>query len=696
MKEKASNDISIMDVTVRDGSYAIGYQYTPDRVSDIVTSLDEAGIDYAEVNHGCGLGACRLPGLQAAASDLEYIRAAKRVAKRIRVGAIAGPERVTKTHDIDEIIHEVDFIRFAANSNDPLTVKANIELARGLRADLPIFFQLMRSSRIPRFDLIESAKKVEEMGVDTLYIVDTAGHFSPDEIGELVSDLKSQVGMEIGFHGHNNLDLAVANSLAAVKAGATFVDASLKGMGRGAGNAQMGPLISLLKRMGFAASIDLEELLYAAEEFISPIMPPRFGIDSIEIITGDKNIDLYPLDFYRRISDVGKIDLIDLIYKMASDKKIVEIDRPGISRALKGLDRDASKIFDSLEGRTVAAESKAKLPPIRKGMDHVVLFALGTPIKGMDLPATILDKLSDEFRSTDFRLIPFDQKNIEYIEKAEVLFSYTITPDILKQATSLKWFHSVITGPDIYTFPELVESKIHVTSPRGVYSNPVAETVIGLMLSLSRKIATSIHMQDERSFDAATIISEHPPSRELSGSNALIIGMGGIGEAVAKRCRGMEMNVTGVVQKKTDNLHHANKVIELCDLGSAIEKADFIILSCPLTNKTRGMFTAKEFAIMKSTACIINIARGELTDELALAAALVNGDIGGAAADVFSVEPLPSTHPLYGAPNMIITPHISGWSTHFWERAVARFRENYKRHLEGKNLIGEVDFRRGY
>ena len=224
--------LSILDVTIRDGSYAIGYQYTPNRIFDIIQSLDEAGIDFAEVNHGCGLGAGRMPGLKAAASDLEYVRAAKKAAKSIKIGVNRRARKplqnaaISMKSSMKSTSYDLlQTVMIPSSSN-----QTSNTLAKGAN-DLPIFFQLMRSSRLPTGAIIESAKKVEQMGVDTLYIVDTTGHFSPDGIGELISDLKTQIGIAIGFHGHNNLDLGRRKLSCSDQSRSHFRRCQLKGNG---------------------------------------------------------------------------------------------------------------------------------------------------------------------------------------------------------------------------------------------------------------------------------------------------------------------------------------------------------------------------------------------------------------------------------------------------------------------------------
>ena len=338
-------EVSILDVTIRDGSYAINYQYVPHQVSEVAAALSGAGIDYMEVSHGCGLGAAENMGLPSAASDADYVRAARKAGKRIKVGVIAGAAPATQRKDIDAVIDEVDFIRFAANCDNPGLVEANVAYAKKTAPKLKIFLQMMRSTRRPKKELVAAGRRAESMGVELVYLVDTAGHFIPEETADIVSTMTAKLSIGVGFHGHDNLCMAVANSMAAIEAGATSVDASLRGMGRGAGNAQLECLVSLMKRRGFAKKVDLNKLVEAAERIIAPIMPPRRGVDAVDLTTADANVDLYPLSLYEGIAFAAGVPLSKIIEALGKDPSVTEVDPDAVARALKKLRLDPSKVF---------------------------------------------------------------------------------------------------------------------------------------------------------------------------------------------------------------------------------------------------------------------------------------------------------------------------------------------------------------
>lgn len=341
-------DLSILDVTVRDGSYAIGHQYTAEDVSTIVETLDAAGIDYIEVSHGCGLGAKENFGLPAGASDAEYARAAKNSAENAKIGVIANAAPATQPRDIDAVIDTVDFIRFATNCDKPTAVSSNIEYARKRKPDLTVFLQLMRCNRRAPGEIAAAGRMAADMGIDLIYVVDTAGSLMPEDVRATVGALSDACEARVGFHGHNNLGLAIANTLAAVDAGAQTVDASLRGMGRAGGNAQLEALISLLNRRGMARHVDLDMVVAAGEMHIQPIMPAAAGIAEIDVLTADANIDLYPLDVYQRLAAAAEIPLLELIRTLGADELTVEVDVGSLQRALQKFGKNPKAVLASL------------------------------------------------------------------------------------------------------------------------------------------------------------------------------------------------------------------------------------------------------------------------------------------------------------------------------------------------------------
>ena len=182
----------------------------------------------------------------------------------------------------------------------------------------------------------------------------------------------------------------------------------------------------------------------------------------------------------------------------------------------------------------------------------------------------------------------------------------------------------------------------------------------------------------------------------IANSNVLIVGMGAIGGAVADRMTQLGARVTGIRRRHTQ-VHQAVAQLSTPDrLQTLLPDADVVVISAPHTRDTRGMIGPAELSVMKRDAVLVNVSRGQLIDEAALATALERGAIGGAALDVFVDEPLPADSPFWTLPNVLITPHTSGFRPDHWDAAVALFADNLRRFEEGRDLINVVDKVAGY
>jgi 4-hydroxy-2-oxovalerate aldolase len=684
--------LSLLDVTLRDGSYAIQYQFTPTHVAQIITALHESGIDLIELGHGCGLGARENLGISAAASDAEYVRAARAAAPGARLGVIAGPFPVTYTKDIDAVIESLDFIRFAANCDKPKAVEANLAYARRRKPNLLVFFQMMRSTRLRPEALLSSARQVADMGADVVYLVDTAGHYLPEEIADIIGLFTSELKIGVGFHGHNNLSLAVANTIAAVDAGARYVDASLKGLGRAAGNAMLEAVVSILKRKGMLKEVNLDALIEAGEKLIVPLMPSRKGVEAIDVITADANIDLYPLEGYRQMSRSLGLDFVAFIRMLAADPKLVEAGQMDVNRVLLR----NSEILKSRPPLSEPAHEVFCSAGLAETKQVRVMLTFKGALSPGDCPENLIRSLSEDHPDVAFCLAPFDPERIRGIEDAEVLFAHSLTPSLLASAKSLKWFHSLLIGVEYLDFSEIKKRGITITMPKGAHSVPVAESAVSLMLALSRKLKDCISMQESRKWGTVDIIHAKAPVRELSGGMVAIVGLGGIGMEIARRCASLGMRVHATVSSMREKPSFIEKLFPRDGIDEALLEADFVILACPLTSATKGLMNRERISRMKAGAFLVNVARGPIIDETALLDALRTGHIAGAALDVFGQEPLPASHPFYGMPQVIMTPHVAGWSSRYWERSMERFNANLKCYLKGEPLEGVIDVERGY
>lgn len=336
--------VQLMDVTVREGSTVIGYQWSAGQVAEIAKAIDEAGIPYMEVGNGGGLGVSDdyYRGIQPQSTDIEQIRAAKKWVKRCQIGFMANPQPFTQPEHIEAVKGKVDFLRIAARIDDIEAAKGNVETAN--RCGIPVFFQMMRSSKFAPKEIVKAARQAASFGPQAVYLVDTNGYFLPDEVSAIIADLKKNLKTAVGFHAHNNLGLAVANSLAAVQAGADFVDASLLGLGRDSGNATLEALVAALQRKGQAKKIDFKKLITAAGQFIQPIIPSQAKLSPLMTAQGQANVCCYPIDFYLQIVHAAGVDFLDFLDVLGRDPAT----EPDTKKALRTMGKDADKIFKKL------------------------------------------------------------------------------------------------------------------------------------------------------------------------------------------------------------------------------------------------------------------------------------------------------------------------------------------------------------
>ena len=276
---------------------------------------------------------------------------------------------------------------------------------------------------------------------------------------------------------------------------------------------------------------------------------------------------------------------------------------------------------------------------------------------------------------------------------AAVLLGWDFRAGDLEQAwdvaSDLRWIHWGGAGVDALLFPRLVDSDVAVTNARGVFDEPMAEYVLGLILALAKDLPGTLQAQRERRWRYRT-------AERVQGKRVLVVGAGSIGRAIARLLRAAGLQVEGVGRRARAQDADFGVVHAVDDLNRVLGAADYVVLITPLTAQTRGLFDAARFAAMAPQARFINVGRGALVAEGALLAALRSGAIAGAALDVFVTEPLPEDSPMWDAPNLIVSPHMSG-DTHGYREVVAvRFAENLRRFAAGQPLENLIDRKLGF
>jgi phosphoglycerate dehydrogenase-like enzyme len=271
------------------------------------------------------------------------------------------------------------------------------------------------------------------------------------------------------------------------------------------------------------------------------------------------------------------------------------------------------------------------------------------------------------------------------IGEAEILYAWGFPGDLLGEAKRLRWIQSMGAGVEGFLVPAL-PAGVAITRAAGIFGPWMAEYTLGWALWTTQKIERFRDQQRARHWRPVD------PAR-LHGATLCVVGLGDIGRAIARAARALGMRVVGI-SRSGRGFREAHRVAGPAALTRALGEADFVVVTVPLTEATRGLIGAAQLAAMKPTAWLINIARGAVVDEAALVTALRERRIGGAVLDVFSAEPLPPGHPLWALDNAVITPHISGPSTPAEIGPI--FDDNLRRYLAGRPLRHVADRRRGY
>ena len=278
--------ILLHDMCLRDGMHAKRHQISLDEMVQLSTALDDAGVPLIEVTHGDGLGGASLNYGFPAHTDEEYLSAVVPKMKQAKISALLLPGIGTVDHLRMAHEHGVSTIRVAAQCTEADVTEQHIALSRTLGMDTVGF--LMMAHMLEPKALLEQAKLMESYGANCIYCTDSAGYMLQDDVYTRIATLREGLKLEteIGFHGHHNLALGVANSLSAVEAGANRIDGSAAGLGAGAGNTPLEVFNAVATRMGAKTGVDVSKLMAAAEEIVVPMMDQPIRVDRDSLVLG--------------------------------------------------------------------------------------------------------------------------------------------------------------------------------------------------------------------------------------------------------------------------------------------------------------------------------------------------------------------------------------------------------------------------
>lgn len=318
--ELRNRDIVVTEVALRDGSHAINHKFTVEQVSQVVKGLDEAKVPYIEVSHGDGLGGSSIQYGFSKTNEMELIDAAVKASKNAKIAVLLLPG-IGTAKDLQEAGKlGATMVRVATHVTEADVSKQHLLLAKELGMETVGF--LMMSHMVSKEKLLEQALLMESYGADTVYVVDSAGAFLPHEVRERIRLLKKRLNVNVGYHGHNNLSLAMANTLVAIEEGATRIDGSIRCLGAGAGNTQTEVLVSVLDRMNIQTGIDIYKMMDLAEDIVAPILETPQEITKGSLVLGYAGVYSSFLLHANRAAEKYNLDARDILIELGKRKVV--------------------------------------------------------------------------------------------------------------------------------------------------------------------------------------------------------------------------------------------------------------------------------------------------------------------------------------------------------------------------------------
>lgn len=316
-----SRRILVSDPTLRDGNHAVSHQLGIEQIAAYCRAADAAGVPIVEVGHGNGLGASSLLVGEAAIDDKTMLTVARKYLKNSKLGIHAIPGFATIERDLKPALdYGVDIFRIASHCTEADITERHIHFCR--TEGKTVFGVLMMSHMVGKETLAEEARKMQEYGAEGIILMDSAGNYLPFNVTEKITYLLNNLNIPVGFHAHNNLGMGIANSIAAVEAGAAIVDGCSRGFGAGAGNAQLEVLVTVLIKMGYETGIDLYKVLDASDLAEKELMKVVPTISSTSIVSGMSGVFSGFLNPVNRAARDFFVDPRDIFFELGKRKVV--------------------------------------------------------------------------------------------------------------------------------------------------------------------------------------------------------------------------------------------------------------------------------------------------------------------------------------------------------------------------------------
>ena len=515
----ANTFINVLDCTLRDGSYPVNYSYSLEDTHEICVALEGSGISQIEVGHGMGLGAADLNLGQSAHSDMEYIQTALESVRKATIGVFSIPGIATEKMIREAAKAGIGFLRIGADVDKLETTRDLIYLANSLEVEVSL--NMMKTYAWPKEEILKSLVKLLDLEIEVISVVDSAGTMIPGQVKDYVGFLSRNLDLKIGFHGHNNLQLAIANSLAAAEGGALVVDATLRGIGRSSGNAQIEALVPVLHKAGFSTNVRYQQLSDFSDIFYAPPYP-NYGVQGVELACGVSGLhsSFLPkiiekannreIGIIELINEVTSADLINLSQETLNDAA-AKVDKKSIVnspiyRKPRKKPSNLSEWIESLilESRKYGKQSVLTLSPSK--LSHTKFLDLtiheNYMIAHVEVdPQDLLQQDNPIFEGIDF--LGFDIKLKNYIGELDLLNSFVYDEE---QITGSLISHTIANRAessrnlDIKGYGVFAEQIIKNEKSKLVYNSENATLrilIVGNQIENSKIFQNYVHESDE-------------------------------------------------------------------------------------------------------------------------------------------------------------------------------------------------------